>query len=229
MTYSVYVGNLPTTVSTEQLTNLFSQVGEVLDVWINPLYENITYGFIKFSTEVATQEACKRFNGLKLDYSHIKVNFSIKNETESSSYISNKGSILLELPKKTGYCKNHLVKVNLLKTLRRNKDIQRDFTLACEEIEDIPLTDVPHEIKTAAEPTDLTTLETTVTRYFKPTTCKNNMQVDFDLSKGKLLTNEQHDKFFNVQFTKPRVVAAEQIKKTRPFACDYRTVCDDFF
>lgn len=37
MTYSVYVGNLPTTVSTEQLKNLFSQVGEVLDVWINPL------------------------------------------------------------------------------------------------------------------------------------------------------------------------------------------------
>ena len=35
MTYSVYVGNLPTTVSTEQLKNLFSQVGEVLDVWIH--------------------------------------------------------------------------------------------------------------------------------------------------------------------------------------------------
>ena len=228
MTYSVYVGNLPTTVSTEQLTNLFFQVGEVLDVWINPLYQNITYGFIKFSTEVATQEACKRFNGLKLDYSHIKVNFSMKNETESS--ISNKDSILLELPKKTRSCKKHLVKVNLLKTLRRNKDIQKDFTVACKEMEDIPLTDVPHEIKTAAEPTDLTTLETTVTRYFKPTICKNNtLEVDFDLSKGKLLTNEQHDQFFNVQFTKPRPAAAKQIKKARPFAFDYRTVCDDFF
>ena len=92
MTYSVYVGNLPTTVSTEQLKNLFSQVGEVLDVWINPLYENITYGFIKFLTEVATQEACKQFNGLKLDYSQIKVNFSIKNETESSNKLSNESS-----------------------------------------------------------------------------------------------------------------------------------------
>ena len=99
MTYSVYVGNIPTTVSTEQLTNLFLQVGEVLDVWINPLHENITYGFVKFSTEVASQEAIKRFNGLKLDYSHIKVNFSLKNES------SNKDSILLELPKKKPHVK----------------------------------------------------------------------------------------------------------------------------
>ena len=102
MTYSIYVGNIATTVSTQQLTNLFSQVGEVLDVWINPLYENITYGFVKFSTEVATKEACKQFNGLKLDYSHIKVNFSLKNE---SSDISNKDSILLKLPKKQAHVK----------------------------------------------------------------------------------------------------------------------------
>ena len=163
MTYSVYVGNIPTTVSTEQLTNLFSQVGEVLDVWINPLHENITYGFVKFSTKVATQEAIKRFNNLKLDYSHIKVNFSMKSETESS----NSDSILLELPKKTRQCKNHLVKVNLLKTLRRNKDIEKDFILACKEMENISLTNEPHVIKTAPEPTDLTTLKTTVTRYLR--------------------------------------------------------------
>ena len=231
MTYSIYIGNLPTTISTEQLNDLFCQVGEVLDVWINPLYKDITYGFIKFSTELAAQEACKRFNGLKLNYSQIKVNLSIKNETknESSNESSNKDSILLELRKKTGPSKNHLVKVNLLKTLRRNKDIVKDFTLACKEMEDIPLSHEPHIIKTAPEPTDLTTLETTVTRYFKPECKKNTLQVDFDLSKGKLLTNEQHDQFFNVQFTKPQVVAAKQIKKARPFAFDYRSVCDDFF
>ena len=225
MTYSVYVGNIPTTVSTQQLTNLFSQVGKVLDVWINPLHENITYGFVKFSTEVASQEAIKRFNGLKLDYSHIKVNFSMKNETKSS----NSDSILLELPKKTGQSKNHLVKVNLLKTLRQNKDIQKDFILACKEMKDIPNSNEPHVIKTAPEPTDLTTLETAVTRYFKPITHKSNLKVDFDLSKGKLLTNEQYDKFFNVQFTKPRPIIAKQIKKARPFAFDYPSVCDDFF
>lgn len=48
MTYSVYVGNLPTTVSTEQLKNLFSQVGEVLDVWINPLYETLRMVLLNF-------------------------------------------------------------------------------------------------------------------------------------------------------------------------------------
>ena len=226
MTYSIYVGNIATTVSTQQLTNLFSQVGEVLDVWINPLYENITYGFVKFSTEIAAEKACKQFNGLKLDYSHIKVKFSLKNE---SSYISNKDSILLELSKKKGPCKNHLVKLNLLKTLRQNKDIQKDFTLACKEMENIPYTYEPHVIKTAPEPTDLTTLETTVTRYFKPKCKKDTLNFDFDLSKGKLLTNEQHDKFFNVQFTKPQRPIKQIKQKTRPLAYDYRSVCDDFF
>ena len=49
-------------------------------------------------------------------------------------------------------------------------------------------------------------------------------------TKGKLLTNEQYDRFFNVQFTKPRpVVPAKKIEKKRPFAFDYRSVCDDFF
>ena len=65
------------------------------------------------------------------------------------------------------------MKVNLLKTLRQNKDIQKDFTLACKEMKNIALTDEPHVIKTAPEPTDLTTLETTVTRYFK-SKCKKD-------------------------------------------------------
>ena len=62
-------------------------------------------------------------------------------------------------------------------------------------------------------------LETTVLRYFKPT-CEKN-----DLSKGKRLTTEQYDKFFNLQLTKPRPVTKEQ-KKTKPYALDYRSVCD---
>ena len=223
--YSVYVGDLPTTVSTEQLQNLFCQVGQILHVWINPLYKTITYGFIEFSNEVAAEEACKRFNGLKLDFSQIKVKLSEKTKNELSSEF-NKDSILLELPKKTGTSKNHLVKLNLLKDLRENKEIVRDFVVACEEMEDIPFCQQPNIIKTASEPTNLTTIETTVTRYFKPPCKKNTLQVDFDLSKGKLLTNEQHDKFFNVQFTKPRPVVAKQIIKTKPFAFDYRSVCD---
>ena len=222
--YNVYVGNLPTTVSKEKLMNLFSQVGEISHVWINPLYETITYGFIEFSNEVAAEEACKRFNGLKLDSYQIKVNLSKKTKNELSSEF-NKDSILLELPKKTGPSKNHLVKLNLLKDLRENKEIIRDFVVACEEMEDIPFCQEPNIIRTAAEPTDLTTLETTVTRYFKPTCKKNTLQVDFDLSKGKLLTNEQYDKFFNVQFTKPQPVK-EIKKKAKPIAMDYRCVND---
>ena len=222
--YSVYIGNLPTTILTEQLQKLFSQVDRVLDVWINPLFKTVTYGFAKFSTEVAAKEACKQFNGLKLDSHQIKVNLSLSEKPKNK--LSCTDSILLELPKKTGPSKNHLVNLKLHKTLRENKEIVADFAAACKKMEDIPYCKEP-EIKTAPEPTNLTTLEETVVRYFKPSTRKKNtLKVDFDLSKGKLLTNEQYDKFFNVQFTKPRPVVAKQIKKAKPMALDYRSVCD---
>ena len=70
--------------------------------------------------------------------------------------------------------------------------------------ENIPFPQKFEIVKTAPEPPDLTTLETTVVRYFKPTCEKNTLQVDFDLSKGKLLTTEQNDKFFNMQLKPQR-------------------------
>ena len=50
------------------------------------------------------------------------------------------------------------------------------------------------------------------------------MQVDFDLSKGKLLTTKQNDKFFNIQLAKPRPVREQKQNKTKPFELDYRGV-----
>ena len=47
--YEVYVGNLSTTVSTEILKKLFSQVGQILHVWINRSFDKITYGFVEFA------------------------------------------------------------------------------------------------------------------------------------------------------------------------------------
>ena len=76
MTYEVYVGNLSTTVSIENLKDLFSQVGQILHVWINPLYEKVTYGFIEYANVVAAEEACERFNNRQLDFCQIKVAFS---------------------------------------------------------------------------------------------------------------------------------------------------------
>ena len=36
-------------------------------------------------------------------------------------------------------------------------------------------------------------------RYFKPTCEKSTLKVDFDVSKGKVLTTEQYEKFFNLK------------------------------
>lgn len=225
--YEVYVGNLSTTVSTEKLKNLFSQVDQILHVWINPSYEKVTYGFIKFANAVAAEEACKRFNDQKLNFFQIKVRFSKQTKLKLPKPHIRNNSILLELPKKTGCSKNHSVKKILVKNLRENKKIVKDFTEACLEAENIAFPQILEIVKTAPEPPDLTTLETTVTRYFKPTCEKNTLQVDFDLSKGKLLTTEQYDKFFNMQLTKPRSVAEpKQNKKTKPFELDYRSVSD---
>ena len=100
-TYEVYVGNLSTTVSTEKLKNLFSQVGKILHVWINPSYEKITYGFIEFANVVAAEEACKRFNDQKLDFFVIKVRLSEQTKLKLKSRPSRpNNSILLELPTK---------------------------------------------------------------------------------------------------------------------------------
>ena len=97
--------------------------------------------------------------------------------------------------------------------------------MGCLEAENIAFPQKCEIVKTAPKPPDLTTLETTVLRYFK-STCEKNTFVDFDLSKGKLLTTEQNDKFFNMQLTKPRPAAKPKPNKTKPFALDYRSVCD---
>ena len=202
--YEVYVGNLSTTISKEKLKDLFCQVGQISRVWINQSFKKITYGFIGFANLVAAEEACKRFNGQKLDFFRITVRLSdqtklkLKYKTKRPN-----NSILLELPQKPAPSKSHLVKLNLSKNLRENKEIAKDFAEAYFEAENIPFPQKFEIVKTAPEPPNLTALETTVIRYFKSNCEKKPLQVDFDLSKGKLLTNEQYDKFFNMQLTKP--------------------------
>ena len=227
--YEVYIGNLPTTVSTEKLKDLFSQVGEVIDVWINPQFKQITYGFVKFDNIISAEEACEQFNGQNLDSLQIKVRISerTKSDLQVKSKIKTKGDlslvtapkregILLELPKKTGVSKSSLLTKKLHQNLRENKQIIQDFAKACLEAENITSPQKFEIVKTAPEPANLTMLETTVLRYFKPTIVKKNtLKVDFDLSKDKLLTTEQYDKFFNLQLTKPRPVTKEQ-KTTKP-------------
>ena len=220
--YEVYVGNLSTSVSRETLKTLFSQVGRILHVWINPSYKKVTYGFIKFANVAAVEEACRRFNNRQLDLYEIRVAFSKKTERKPLS----SNGILMELPKKKGCSKNHSLKKILVKNLMDNKDVIKDFVEAYTEAENIAFPQRPEMIKTAPERSNLKTLETAVIRYFKPTCEKNTLTIDFDFSEGKLLTTEQYDKFLNIKMTKPRsVVVPKQNKKTIPFELDYRSVC----
>ena len=206
--YSVYVGNLSMTVSRERLKNLFSEVGEISSIWINHNYETVTYAFIAFNHLIDAKKACEQFNGQKLDKFVIKVNLSkkteekLKHSTKLKLKYSAKrpnGSVLLELPKKTGCSKGETAIRILRKDLIENKEIVKDYAEAYFEAENIPFANKPEIIKTAPETPNLTTLETTIKRYFKPTSEKSTVKVDFDLSKGKVLTTEQYEKFFNYQ------------------------------
>ena len=224
--YDVFIGNLQSTVTNEQLRDLFSEVGKINRIWINRSFDKITYGFIGFDNLFAAEEACNRFNGKQIDLFKITVRISEKTKLKLAAMPkkANDDNILLELPKKQGQTKNHQIKLHLLKDLKENKDIVKDFVKASFEVKNIASPQL-QMIKTAAEPSSLTALESTVIRYFKSNDQKKDLQVDFDLSKGKLLTNDQYDKFFNVKLTKPRPL--QKPKKRRiPIALDYRSVVD---
>ena len=67
--YQIYVGNLPANVSKQQLEELFSQLGDVVNIWINRKYKALTYAFIGFNDLDTANEACKRFDNYELDFS----------------------------------------------------------------------------------------------------------------------------------------------------------------
>ena len=202
--YSIYIGNLSITVTRERLQNLFSKVREILSIWINYNHKTVTYAFIAFDHLIDAKKACEQFNGQKLDEFIIKVNLSKKTEQKIKlklKYSAKRpnGSVLLELPKKTG-CSNKELAIRILrKDLIEHNEIVKDYAEAYLQAENIPFANKPEIIKSAPETPDLTTLETTIKRYFKPTCEKSTLKVDFDLSKGKVLTTEQYEKFFNLK------------------------------
>ena len=113
--YEVYVGNLLTSVSKQKLQNLFSQVGDIVSIWINPKHKQITYGFIGFADLASANEACKRFNNEELNFCKIKVKMSFMSFMSKSE--KSEKSILLELPKKKQCLKSHSLKKILVKNL----------------------------------------------------------------------------------------------------------------
>ena len=226
--YQVYVGNLPTNVSERQLQELFSELGDVIDIWINRKYKTVTYAFIGFADSDTCNEACKRFDNYELDFFKLKVKRSFKNIT----FGKEKG-ILLDLKKKTAPSKSHTLKKILNKNLRQNPDIRESFKMAMQETEYLTETDQCEVVKHCGEQCNLETLEETIIRNFKKPRQKKPIPIDIDLTKGKLMSVEQSDKMFNLQFTLTKTTQQQQqqqqqktVRKRIPFELDYRSVCE---
>ena len=230
--YQVYVGNLPANVSKQQLEELFSQLGDVVNIWINPKYKQVTYAFIGFSDSDTCNEACKRFDNYELDFFKINVRRSFKN----IAFLQQK-SILLDLPKKKGVSKSHTLKKILCKNLRRNPDMIESFKMATQEMEYLTDSNECEVVKHNPEQCDLETLEETIIRNFKKPPQNKPIPIDFDLTKGKLLSVEQTNKWFNLQICDDDDDKQQQqqqqlkqqfqvVKRKIPFDLDYRSVTD---
>ena len=223
---TVHVRNLSASITKDQLKDLFSQAGQILHIWINPDFLRTTYGFVTFDNLISAQDACKQFNGLELDGNCITVRIN-KREPDSKDYLPQRKGILLELPKKKRVCKETIVKTALAKDLRQNKELGADFVNACFEMEELTFHDKPEMIKTAHEDVNLDTIAQTIKRYYKKPVKKHNWEVDIDLSKGKLLTEQEYDKFFNLKLSKTLLRKPTPKKEDkRVYLLDYRTVHD---
>ena len=226
--YEVYVGNLPANVSKEQLDELFSPLGDVRNIWINTKYKTVTYAFVGFADSDTCNEACKRYDNYELDFFKLKVKRSFKTIT----FGKEKG-ILLNLKKKTAPSKSHTLKKILNKNLRQNPDIRESFKMAMQETEYLADTDQCEVVKHCGEQCNLETLEETIIRNFKKPRQKKPIPVDIDLTKGKLMSVEQSEKMFNLQFTLTKTTQQQQqqqqqktVRKRIPFELDYRSVCE---
>ena len=186
---------------------MFRRVGKISSIWINRKFTTVTYGFIAFYYLTDAKKACEQFNNHNLDGFVIKVNLSVETELKLNNSVRKKPQnwslpkregILLELPKPILTKENQIRKI-LKKDLISNPEIVNDFgKVCCFELENIDYKK-PETIKTAPETPTLKTLESTILRYYQTLKDKNTLQVDFDLSKGKVLTTEQYEKFFKTQ------------------------------
>ncbi len=76
MVKKLYVGNLPYSVTENDLRTMFEQVGEVTSATVITDREtgrSKGFGFVEMALEEAAQEAIKRFNGFAMDRRNLTV------------------------------------------------------------------------------------------------------------------------------------------------------------
>ena len=131
--------------------------------------------------------------------------------------------------------KSHVLKKMLNKNLQQNPDMRESFKMAMQETEYLTDSNKCEIIKHSGEKCNLETLEETIIRNFKKPRQKKPIPVDIDLTKGKLMSVEQSEKMFNLQFTLTKTTQQQQqqqqqqqktVRKRIPFELDYRSVCE---
>lgn len=74
--YDVHVGNLSVNATEKDLRDLFSQAGNVIDVFISSSFRSMTYGFVRYKQLKEIEKACKLFNGFVMHGLPISVSIS---------------------------------------------------------------------------------------------------------------------------------------------------------
>lgn len=87
---NIYVGNLAYSVTVEELTTLFSEYGEVINInLITDKYSGQSkgFGFVEMSKQEDAEEAIKALNGCLMQDRNLKVNQARpRNESPSKKF-----------------------------------------------------------------------------------------------------------------------------------------------
>lgn len=84
----IYVGNLPFSMTEQEVQAHFEQVGEVTSVKIiNNKFNGKSkgFGFVEMTTEASAQDAVNRLNGTEIQGRPLTVNFARPMETKDNS------------------------------------------------------------------------------------------------------------------------------------------------
>ncbi|KAJ1656538.1 hypothetical protein IWQ61_003916 [Dispira simplex] len=104
----LFVGSLPWATTEQDLVDLFSEIGLVVQA--NIICDRNTgrsrgYGFVKFDNETSAQQAQQQLNGYELEGRTIKVDFATERapRPEGGNYNNRRGGYNNQYPQRGGY------------------------------------------------------------------------------------------------------------------------------
>ncbi len=86
MAARLYVGNLPYNVTDEDLSDLFSQAGDIKDVTVikeRDTQRSRGFGFVEYNNQADAEKAIQMFDGYDMDGRRLTVNMAQEREERS--------------------------------------------------------------------------------------------------------------------------------------------------